>query len=140
MWLYRRVKSPNDADRMANSVDPYQTAPLQKCIDSGYHVSTTPYTTSCLSLFNFAHLFGHGLKMCMWFGFNPAVNFCHFSSLFTLSFFAGVTQLHQSLIYIYIIFCHFFPLCELESFFDLKCIDRGYLVSATPLTILYRSF
>ena len=65
---------------------------LWKCIDSGYHVSTTPYTTSCLSLFNFAHLFVHGLKMCIWFGFNPAVNFCHFSTLLTLSFFAGATS------------------------------------------------
>ena len=65
---------------------------LWKCIDSGYHVSATPYTTSCLSLFNFAHLFIHGLKMCMWFGFNPAVNFCHFSTFLTLSFFAGVTS------------------------------------------------
>ena len=28
MWLYHRVTSPNIADRMANSVDPDQTAPL----------------------------------------------------------------------------------------------------------------
>ena len=28
MWLYQRVMSPNDADGMANSVDPDQTAPL----------------------------------------------------------------------------------------------------------------
>ena len=65
---------------------------LWKCINSGYHVSATPYTTSCLSLFNFAHLFVHGFKMCMWFGFNPAVIFCHFSTLLTLSFFAGATS------------------------------------------------
>ena len=65
---------------------------LWKYIDSGYHVSQTPYTTSCLSLFNFAHLFVHGSKMCMWFGFNPTVNFCHFSTLLTLSFLAGVTS------------------------------------------------
>ena len=45
---------------------------LWKCIDSGYLVSSIPYTISCLSLCNFAHLFFHGLKMCMWFGFNPA--------------------------------------------------------------------
>ena len=63
---------------------------LWKCIDSGYHVSATPYTTSCLSLFNFAHLFVHGLKMCMWFGFNPTVNFCHFATL--LTFFSGATS------------------------------------------------
>ena len=63
---------------------------LWKCIDSGYLVSATPYTISCLSLCNFA--FFHGLKMCMWFGFNPAVNFCHFSTSLTLSFFAGETS------------------------------------------------
>ena len=63
-----------------------------KCIDSGYLVSATPYTTSCLSLCNFAHLFFHGLKMCMWVEFNPAVDFCHFSILLTLSFFAGATS------------------------------------------------
>ena len=28
MWLYHRVMSANDADGMANSVDPDQTAPL----------------------------------------------------------------------------------------------------------------
>ena len=28
MWLYHRVMSPNDADGMANSIDPDQTAPL----------------------------------------------------------------------------------------------------------------
>ena len=28
MWLYHRVLSPKDADRMANNVDPDQTAPL----------------------------------------------------------------------------------------------------------------
>ena len=28
MWLYHRVMSPNDADGMANSMDPNQTAPL----------------------------------------------------------------------------------------------------------------
>ena len=28
MWLYHRVMSPKDADGMANSVDPDQTAPV----------------------------------------------------------------------------------------------------------------
>ena len=67
---------------------------LWKCIDSGYFVSATPYTISCLSLCNFAHLFFYGLKRCIWFGFNPAVIFCHFSTLtlLTLSFFAGATS------------------------------------------------
>ena len=31
MWLYHRVVSPNNADGMANSVDPDQTAPLWVC-------------------------------------------------------------------------------------------------------------
>ena len=51
------------------------------------------------SLYNFMPVFMqlctsffHGLKMCMWFGFNPAVNFCHFSTLLTLSVFAGATS------------------------------------------------
>ena len=34
----------------------------------------------------------YNLKMCMWFGFNPAVNFCHFSTLLTLSVLAGATS------------------------------------------------
>ena len=58
---------------------------LWKYIDNGYLVSVTPYKISCLSLCNFAHLFFfHSLKMCMWFGFNHAVIFCHFSTLLTL--------------------------------------------------------
>ena len=28
MWLYHRVMNPNDADGIANSVDPDQSAPL----------------------------------------------------------------------------------------------------------------
>ena len=68
----------------------------------GYLVSATPYTISVLSSCNFAHLF----SMCMWFGFNPAVNFCHISTLLTLSFFNFSQvqhQLHRSSIYILII-------------------------------------
>ena len=62
------------------------------------------------SLYNFIPFFMqlctsffHGLKMCMWSGFNPAVNFCHFSTLLTLSFFNFSQvrhQLHRSSIYI----------------------------------------
>ena len=61
---------------------------LWKCIDSGHHVSATPYTPHAY-LHSTLHIF---LKMCIWFGFNPAVNFCHFSFLLTLSFFAGATS------------------------------------------------
>ena len=31
MWLYRRVMNPNNAEGIANSVDPDQTAPLWVC-------------------------------------------------------------------------------------------------------------
>ena len=55
--------------------------------------------------------FLHGLKMCIWFGYNPCINFCHFSH-----------------------FVIFWPQILW------KFIDNGYLVSATPHTILYQSF
>ena len=37
MWLYHRVMSPNDADGMANSIDPDQTAPRKEQSDLGLH-------------------------------------------------------------------------------------------------------
>ena len=54
--------------------------------------------------------FLHGVRMCMWFGYN-----C------------------------WIIFYHFFHFVNLVIFRP-QCIDSGYLVSATPHTILYQSF
>ena len=53
---------------------------LWKCIDSGYLVSPTLHTILYRSFWNFTR-FLHGLE-----------NFCHFSTLLTLSFFAGVTS------------------------------------------------
>ena len=38
MWLYHRVMSPNDADRMANSVDPDQTAPCNWTVSQEKHL------------------------------------------------------------------------------------------------------
>ena len=108
---------------------------MWKCIDSGYLVSATPYTISCLSLCNFAHLFFHGLKMCMWFGFNPAVNFCHFSTLLTLSVFAGATSTSPK----FYLFFHFVNFVIFWPQILWKSRDSGYVVSATPHTILYRS-
>ena len=35
MWLYHKVMSPNDADGMANSVDPDQTAPSDQTAPLG---------------------------------------------------------------------------------------------------------
>ena len=55
--------------------------------------------------------FLHSLKMCMCFSYIP----CR-------------------------IFCHFFVLFELCHFYDLRCIDSGYLVIATFHTIFNRSF
>ena len=31
----------------------------------------------------------HALKICMWFGYNPQINFCHFFLQFELSYFFG---------------------------------------------------
>ena len=54
--------------------------------------------------------FHHGMRMCMWFGY-----------------------------YCEVIFCHFFHFANLVIFLP-QWIDSGYLVSATPHTILYQSF
>ena len=56
----------------------------------------------------------HGLKMCMWLGYNPCINFCcffHFAN-----------------------FVIFWPQILWKS------RDSGYLVSTTPHIILYQSF
>ena len=70
---------------------------LWKCIDSGYLVSATPYTNSCLSLCNFAHLFFHGLKSACGLDLILQLIFvtfplCHFSQV--------RHQLHRSSIFI----------------------------------------
>ena len=103
---------------------------LRKCIDSGYLVSATPYTVSCLSLCNFAHFFFHGLKVCMWFGFNPAVNFCHFSTLLTLSFVAGETSTSPK-------FDQFFDndMCCIFFLTDFKHQSNVYLQSGTTSAV-----
>ena len=36
--------------------------------------------------------FGHGLKMCMWFGYNPQILFCHFFCNLNLVFFQALLQ------------------------------------------------
>ena len=46
-WLYHRVMSPNDADGMANSVDPDQTAPLG-AVWSGYALFAQAYLSENL--------------------------------------------------------------------------------------------
>ena len=68
------------------------------CKPSSLYIFILIYMQLCTS-------FIHGLKMCMWFGFNLAVNFCHISTLLTSSFFKFSQvrhQLHRSSIYIFI--------------------------------------
>ena len=58
--------------------------------------------------------FLHGLKMCICFGYNPCIYFCYFF--------------------------HFENFVIFWPQILWKCCDSGYLVSATPHTILYWSF
>ena len=62
-----------------------------KHIGTGYIVNATPPTVLAVSFLNFAGCFCQGLKMCMTFGCNPQINFCHFSqfklSRFWLNFY-----------------------------------------------------
>ena len=58
--------------------------------------------------------FLHDLKMCIWFGYNPCIYFCYFFH------FANFVIFWPQILW--------------------KCCDSGYLVSATPHTILYWSF
>ena len=101
--------------------------------------------------------FLHGMKMCMWFGYNPLIIFCHFFCFVNLVFFryemlskcinsgylvgaAPLTVFLQLFWNIADVFnmkwrcaCGFGIILELLS----KCIDSGYLVGATPLTVLH---
>ena len=76
----------------------------------GCLVSATPLTVLYRSFLKLCICFRHGMRMCMWFGYN-----CE------------------------IIFCHFFHFVNLVIFWP-QWIDSGYLVSAIPHPILYRSF
>ena len=70
---------------------------------------------NCLPIFlKLCTCFLHGLKMCIWFGYNPCVNFSYFFH------FANFVIFWPQILW--------------------KCCDSGYLVSATPHAILYRSF
>ena len=43
-----------------------------------------------LILLKLHRCFGHGLKICMWFGYNPQIIFYHFFCYFNLGIFSGV--------------------------------------------------
>ena len=61
---------------------------LLKCIDSGYImylVGTTPLTVFHWLFWNIADVFQHGMKMCMWFCYNPwIIFFLHLSNFHLL--------------------------------------------------------
>ena len=85
-----------------------------QCIDSGYLVSATPHTILYQSFSKLCTCFLHSLKIVMWFGYNTCFNFCYFFH------FANFVIFWPQILW--------------------KCCDSGYLVSATPHAILYRSF
>ena len=43
-----------------------------------------------LILFELYRCFSHGLKTCMWFGYNPQIIFCHFFGNLNLVFFEAL--------------------------------------------------
>ena len=86
---------------------------LWKYCDSGYLVSATPHTISYRSFLNFAHVFPMVWKCAYGLDIILKLYFVPFSYLWT--------------------FVIFWPQILW------KCRDSGYLVSATPHTILYRS-
>ena len=61
MWLYHRVMSPNDADGMANSVDPDQTAPLG-AVWSGSALFAQAYLSENLGSLRYGHFGRNCLK------------------------------------------------------------------------------
>ena len=86
-----------------------------QCIDRRYLVSKSPHTILYRSFWNFAHVFSMVWRCaCVLDIYNPCINFCHF-----FHFANFVIFWHQIL---------------------WKCIDSGYLVSATLHTILKQSF
>ena len=65
MWLYHRVMSPNDANGMANSVDPDQTAPLA-AVWSGSALFAQAYLSENLaSLRKCSFFFNEQLSICI---------------------------------------------------------------------------
>ena len=87
---------------------------LSKCIDSEYLMCATPTTVLYQSFWNFTCVFCQGLKMCMWFGYNPQIKVWSRFRIVNLVIF--------------------------QAWIISKGIDCGYLVRATPPTVLCRSF
>ena len=77
-------------------------------------MGATPLTVFIPILWKLHSCFGHDLKICMWFGYNTQVIFCHFFRKLNLAIFPAL--------------------------YIAKRMDRGYLVGATPTTGLYLFF
>ena len=126
----------------------------------GCLVSATPLTVLYRSFLKLCMYFHHGIRMCMWFGYNCEIIFCHFFHFVNLVIFwpqwidSGYlvsTTLHTILYRSFwnfgynhcINFCHLFHFANfIISWPQIlwKCKDSGYLVSTTPHTIFYWSF
>ena len=64
----------------------FQDEMLSKCPDNGYLVDATPLSFPSIVL-KLCRCFRHGMKMCMWFGYNTLIIFSPFSVLWTYFFF-----------------------------------------------------
>ena len=117
MWLYHRVTSPNDADGMANSVDPDQTAPL--AVWSGSALFAQAYLSENLGSLRYKALnrqrFGAALT---WRIFKPHVNEGRFVCLINMT---RQNTRHKSLIHAQAL--------EVWSLNALKCCYLGKLTS-----------
>ena len=73
MWLYHRVMSPNDADGMANNVDPDQTAPLG-AVWSGSALFAQAYLSENLESLRYSiygiPCFTHTFLVWLWLQYN----------------------------------------------------------------------
>ena len=105
---------------------------------------------NCIPIFlKLCTCFLHGLKMCIWFGYNPCIYFCCFFHFANFVIFwpqilwkccdSGYLVNATPHTILYWSFWNFFHFVNLVIFRP-QCIDSGYLVSATPHTILYQSF
>ena len=161
-WATWACKFPSVCSSVRPSVNIYH----------GRLVSATPLTVFLLIFLKLCRCFLHGVRMCMWFGYNCWIFFYHFFHFVNLSHFSTSMYrqwvpcernssynfipiflklctcfLHGVKMCIWfgynpcIYFCYFFHFANVVIFWPQilwKC-DSGYLVSATPHTILYWS-
>ena len=76
-----------------------------------------------LILLKLHRCFGHGLKSCMWFGYNPQIIFCHFFCNLNSVFFSGIITIN---------ICRQYVPCEGNSSYKFY-IFRWFLISLKNL-------